>query len=273
MDAEASLERGDLDAALKALQGQIRKAPAEAKLRVFLFQLLCVLGHWDKALRQLQVAADLDAGALAMAATYRNAVQAEALRESVFAGERDPVVFGEPQRWIALLVEALRVSAHGDAARAQALRAEAFEDAPATAGRIDGADCAWIADADMRLGPVLEGVVDGRYCWMPFQYIQRIHLDAPTDLRDLVWAPAQVTWINGGESVVLIPVRYAGTTAQADAGLKLARRTEWIDLGADCFAGLGQRMLTTDKDEYPLLAIREIVLDQSGLATGTSEHG
>ena len=32
-----------------------------------------------------------------------------------------------------------------------------------------------------------------------------------TDLRDLVWAPAQLTFSNGGETVALLPVRYAGT--------------------------------------------------------------
>jgi type VI secretion system protein ImpE len=262
MDAEEALRQGDLDVALKQLQAQIRKQPADAKLRVFLFQLLAVLGQWNKALVQLDLAAELAASALPMQATYRDAVQAEVLREGIFAGERDPVVFGEPQRWIALLVEALRVSARGDAEHAQALRSEAFGTAPATAGRIDGAAFSWIADADMRLGPVLEGIVNGRYTWIPFQHVQRIQIEEPVDLRDLVWAPAQVTWSNGGESVVLIPVRYPGSAASEDSSLRLARRTEWVELGAECFTGLGQRMLATDTDDYPLLGVREIAFGQ-----------
>ena len=47
------------------------------KLRVFLFQLLCVLGQWERALTQLNVAAELDAQALAMAQMYREALQCE----------------------------------------------------------------------------------------------------------------------------------------------------------------------------------------------------
>jgi type VI secretion system protein ImpE len=273
MDAEEALRQGNLDVALKQLQARIRKQPADSKLRVFLFQLLAVLGQWNKALVQLDVAAELDASALPMQATYRDAVQAEVLRERIFAGERDPVVFGEPQRWIALLVEALRVRATGDAEHAQSLRAEAFESAPATAGHIDGAAFSWIADADMRLGPVLEGIVNGRYTWIPFQHIQHIQVHEPVDLRDLVWAPAQVTWSNGGESVVLIPVRYAGSAATEDASLRLSRRTEWVDLGADCFAGLGQRTLTTDKDDYPLLGIREISFGPQPAASDPASDG
>ncbi len=86
------------------------------KLRVFLFQLLCVLGQWQRALTQLQVCGELDAGTLAMVNTYRDALQCEAVREAVFAGKTTPMVFGQPQTWVALLVEALQVDARGDAA-------------------------------------------------------------------------------------------------------------------------------------------------------------
>ncbi|MCG6986487.1 MAG: virulence protein SciE type, partial [Thiocapsa sp.] len=215
---------------------------------------------WDRALAQLNVAAELDAGALGMAATYRGAVQSEPLRERIFRGDCDPLVFGPPQRWIALLVEALRVEGRGDIAQAQRLRSEAFESAPAIPGQIDGVAFAWIADADQRLGPVLEGIINGRYSWIPYMNVSRIRVEEPVDLRDLVWAPAEVTWNNGGESVVLIPVRYPGSATSGDSRLTLARRTEWIESGEGSFHGLGQRMLATDVDEYPLLEVREISL-------------
>ena len=32
----------------------------------------------------------------------------------------------------------------------------------------------WIADADDRLGPVLEAIVNGRYYWVPFERVRRI---------------------------------------------------------------------------------------------------
>lgn len=273
MDAETALREGNLDAALEQLQAQIRSAPADPKLRVFLFQLLAILGRWDKAGAQLKVAADLDAGNLAMHATYQDAVKAEVFRADVFAGRRDPVIVGEPEEWMARLFEALRVEHLGHSDQAHSLRSTALESAPTTPGRADQVPFDWIADADNRLGPLLEAVLNGHYAWIPFHRIARLRFEEPTDLRDLVWTPAQITWTNGGEAIALIPTRYPGTTETNDASLRLARRTEWIELGGNLFAGLGQRMLVTDSAEYPLLSLHEIVLNVSDEASGTHTDG
>ena len=58
--AEQAVREGDLDGALRNLQDQVRKEPSKAELRVFLFQLLAVMGQWERANTQLNVAvADL----------------------------------------------------------------------------------------------------------------------------------------------------------------------------------------------------------------------
>ncbi len=158
--AERSVREGDLAGALMALQEQVRKTPARADLRVFLFQLLSVLGEWDRALTQLNVAAELDAATLAMAQMYRETLRCERLRADVFAGRRSPMVFGEPDEWMALLVESLLVTGTPRAGEADSLRARAFEVAPPSAGSIDGKAFEWIADADMRLGPVCEAIIN-----------------------------------------------------------------------------------------------------------------
>ena len=59
---------------------------------------------------------------------------------------------------------------------------------------------AWIADADPRLGPVLEVFVNGNYMWVPFARVHAMQFDPPADLRDQVWMPARFTWSNGGEA-------------------------------------------------------------------------
>jgi type VI secretion system protein ImpE len=61
MGAEEALKQGDLDAALADLTDRVRRSPADARLRTFLFQLFAVLGQWDRALSQLDVAGELDA--------------------------------------------------------------------------------------------------------------------------------------------------------------------------------------------------------------------
>lgn len=260
MLAEQHLKEGNPGEALAALQQAVRGDPGNPKLRIFLFQLLAVLGQWDRALNQLTVVGELDAGALAMVQTYREALRCEALRAQVFAGHRTPLLFGDPEPWLALLVEAVRVGAQGKQSQAQALRDEAFDGAPTTSGEADGTRFAWISDADPRLGPVLEAIVNGRYYWVPFHRIAEIRIEEPADLRDVVWTPAAFRWANGGESVGLIPTRYPGSEASEDPRIVLARRTEWAPEEGQ-YAGLGQRMLATDGGEYPLMALRSVVLD------------
>ncbi|VDC32768.1 type VI secretion system accessory protein TagJ [Pseudogemmobacter humi] len=259
-DAIAHLKAGDPDAALAALSAQVRSRPGDAKLRIFLFQLLCVQGDWQRAVTQLKLCAELDPLAIPMAQAYREAIICEVFRESVFAGEKRPLVFGEPQDWIALLLESLQALGQGRIPQAAELRARAFDSAPATPGSLNGTDFGWIADADSRLGPVLEAVIDGKYYWVPFNRLTSMELDPPEDLRDKVWMPARLRFANGGESVAMIPTRYAGTTARGDGAAKLALATEWQDAGGETWCGLGQRLFSTDGGDLALMDIRALRL-------------
>lgn len=261
MNPEQSLREGKLAEALNQLQQQVRQNPADAKLRVFLFQLLAVMGQWERAMNQLNVAGDMDSSTLSMVQTYREALRCELLRTEVFAGRRSPLVFGDPEQWLALLIQALQPYAEGHYDKAAALHEQALEAAPATAGTIDDQPFQWISDADPRLGPVLEAVVNGRYYWISFSNIHRIEFEAPTDLRDMVWLPAQFTWANGGQTVGLVPARYPGTEQSEDGLLLLARKTDWREVADDLQLGTGQRLLATDTDDYALLDTRVIVLD------------
>jgi type VI secretion system protein ImpE len=242
------------------LQEQVRAKPADPRLRIFLFQLLCVLGQWERALNQLDVASGLDTEALAMAKTYGDAVRCEAIRDDVFAGKKSPMIFGQPDQWLALLIESLLEAGRGAHARSQDLRTQAFEEAPSSAGDIDGRPFAWIADADSRLGPVLEAVINGRYYWVPFARLLKVQIEPPEDLRDIVWMPAHLQFGNGGESVALVPTRYAGSDDAADGLIALARKTIWEEMAPDMYRGLGQRVLATDGDETPLMEVRTITL-------------
>jgi type VI secretion system protein ImpE len=261
MDAQQLIAKGKLAQALAALQDLVRKDASNPKHRIFLFQLLCVMGQWHRALTQLNVAAELDAATLPMAQTYREAIQCEALRADILAGKRLPLVFGEPRPWLVLLLEALKFDTSGDVVAAARAREQALEQAPAIGGEIDGQRFAWLADADQRLGPVLEAVVNGRYFWIPFERISRIEIDAPVDLRDVAWMPANFTWTSGAQTVGLIPTRYADTVACGVDELLLARRTEWFERGRMSGYGLGQRMFATDAGDYALMDVRSIAFD------------
>jgi len=88
------------------------------------------------------------------------------------------------------------------------LRQRAFDAAPGLTGRLHDDQgehaFAWLADADMRLGPVLEAFVHGRYYWVPLERLARVRLDPPEDLRDAVWMPAHLDLRGGGEALALL---------------------------------------------------------------------
>jgi len=259
--AEENVKAGRLDEALSDLQAQVRKNPADARLRVFLFQLLVVRGEWDRALTQLKVASDMDASTVAMFKTYQEALRCEVLRAEVFAGRRTPLLFGKPAEWMALLVEALRLTATEKYEEARSLRERAFESAPAMAGKIDDQPFAWIADADSRLGPLMEAIVNGRYYWIPFSRVKEVRIEKPQDLRDIAWMPASLSLANGGDVVAFIPTRYPGSEKANDPRLVMARSTEWLERPGETFLGLGQRLWTTDQGEHALMDVRVVQID------------
>ena len=177
--SRAALQSGDVRSAMDLLKSEVRRAPRDVRLRIFLFQLFCITGEWDRALTQLSVLGELDAGTSAMVQTYQVAIRCEVLRAKVFAGQRSPTVLGDPGEWLPLLIEATRLLASGEPQRAAQLRDAAFETAPPSAAMVNGTAHDWLADADPRLGPATEAIIDGKYVWIPYERIRTITFDPP----------------------------------------------------------------------------------------------
>lgn len=245
------------------VQNLVRQKPTDDKLRIHLFQLYVQEGKWQKALAQLQVAAQLDAAHKMMAQAYRLAIRSELLREDVFRGNRSPNVLGQPLQWISYLVEALQEDGKGNSSVASNLRLEAFEDATVVAGRLDDQPFDWIADADSRLGPVLEVFVNGDYYWLPFETISEIKIEPPCDLRDLVWLPAHVKLVNEGYHPMLLPARYPLIDDSIDDAHLQSRLTSWTSIEEDLSRGQGVKVLATNSSEASILDVRSIHLEQA----------
>lgn len=275
--AEAAVRAGDPQGALASLTAAVKANPSKPELRVFMAQLLCVLGQWERAHTQLNVVAELDAGTGPMREMVGHALRCELLRAAVFAGQRSPMVFGQPDEWLAQLIESLLQAGQGAQALSAQLAQSAFDAAPATRGLINGEPFEWIADADSRLGPVLEAMVNGRYYWIPFARLASVDIEPPTDLRDMVWLPAQLRFANGGEVIAMLPTRYPGSERSDDEQILMARKTEWRRDGSDAerWLGLGQRVLVTDQGEHDLLSVRSIQLDTEPLdpVQASAGHG
>jgi len=253
---------GSVAGAIAAMEARVQQQPAAADPRWSLFQWLCVIGDWPRALRQLQVAAQLAPDFAATALAYREFIQAEAFRQEVFTGRREPGFLLPAPPWMARLQEALAYAQAGDSAAADASRERALSEAPASPGTHDGSCFGWITDTDTRLGPTCEIVTAGRYAWLPFAQMRKLELAEPAGLLDLVWRPACITLADGTVSRGFVPVRYPGSEQGSDA-IRLARETNWTEAGETGVIALGQKTWMTDAGDVAFLDVNTLILGEA----------
>lgn len=269
-----SLDDMPLEARLARIEARVRAQPTTATHRWALFQVLCAMGQWARAIQQLQVYAQLSPDEAQAAQAYRDLIRAERWRAKVVAGRERPGFVFEPPLWVEGLIEALRLSANGQVDDADRARERALDQAPLVNARTSRFLFDWVADSDSRLGPVCEIVTAGHYRWLPFSDIAAWQIAVPTKLIDLVWAPCALTLVDGTAVRGFMPARYpgsegagseAGGCGEAGAGdgepddgcdaLRLGRRTRWQEVGRTGVIALGQKTWTTSAGEFGLFEL------------------
>jgi type VI secretion system protein ImpE len=60
----------------------------------------------------------------------------------------------------------------------------------------------------------------------------------------------------------LIPTRYPGSENSTDGQIQLAKKTDWLEIRPEVFAGLGQRSFSSNHSDYALMDIREIKFNE-----------
>lgn len=224
---------GRLESAIESLGVELRSNPTDTQRRVFLFELLTFAGEYDRASKQLDVLARGGPDNELAVLPYRASLQGERVREHMFST--------------------------GD-----------FPSTPAPSpisGTLNGRPFASIEDADPRLGARLEVMAGGRYMWIPFAYVDAIHLEAPRHLRDLRWAPARVSTnaqMKDAElGEVLLPALSPIAWKLEDPELRLGRAADWVELPDGSFTPVGQKLLRVDDEYVPLLEMRDLVITPS----------
>jgi type VI secretion system protein ImpE len=228
MSAQELFKAGKLNEAIEALGVEVRNNPTDARRRTFLFELLCFKGDYDRAEKHLNLLADVSPDARVGAILYFSALHAERLRQELFEKKDYPVV------------------PDSDDSRGGTLNGKPFE---------------MLEDADPRVGPRLELFAAGAYLWIPFEHIESIEIEPPKRLRDLLWAPALVrTGPKFKDKEVgegLLPVLAPFSWRHADDNVKLGRATEWAEIDGSSVPS-GQRVISVDGEDIPLLEIRRI---------------
>jgi type VI secretion system protein ImpE len=227
---------GRLTEAVEALGIELRQHPTDARRRAFLFELLCFGGEYERAVKQLDVLGAASKEAELGALLYKGAIRAQREREALFADGAFPL-----------------------------------DPAPGVRGTINGRPFTSLEDADPRIGPRLECFAAGKYLWLPFAHLASVSMAAPTTLRDTLW-PTVV--VRTGPSVrdlelgeVLLPVMAVGSATQPDDEIRLGRVTDWMPLPDGGDAPVGLKVWLVDGEEFPLLELRELVIEP---ATGAA---
>jgi len=230
---------GELTAAIKVLGDELRSNPLDAKRRTFLFELLCFAGEYDRAEKQLDVLASFDTKSIPGMLLYRSAIHAERTRQEMFRAGSLPAR-GEPP--------------------------------PDRGGQWNGKSFEYLGDADDRISDNIEMFIAGGYTWVPTKYIERLEIEPPVSLRDLLWARARVDASPEfrlqelGE--VLLPVIAPLSYLSGDDAVKLGRVSVW-EPGADGSEHLtGQKLLLVDGEEVPLLEVRSVIFNRSHAPAG-----
>jgi len=264
------LQENSINDAIRQVEDAIKAQPTNADLRAALVQLLCLMGNWQRAKKQLHSWQTLKP--LAQPTTYllMQSVEAEIQRQEVFSGCASPMWLTTEENWMLQMLKALHQDAKNKTTEAANLREQALDAAIASRGQLTLATSEeqkiepfnWLMDGDGRLGPICELALNGNYYWLPFTAIAEIQFQAPKSAIDLVWSHALVRLTDGREQVCQLPARYPLQPNSNDA-LLLGKLTEWHALGhSPHYAGSGLKTWLSDKTELPLHSLRRLSFDR-----------
>lgn len=257
-DATDHFQAGRLADAVAAALAEVKASPGDTGKRVFLAELMCFTGDFERADRQLDVIGDQDPGAALGLALFRQLVRAAQARAEYFSAGRVPEFLAPPEAHLQALLAAgvaLREGREDEAAR---LAAEAEAIRPSCPGRIDDTEFDDFRDIDDMVAPVFEVLTStGKYYWVPAERVLAAEFHPPQRSRDLLWRRVTMSVADGPDGDVYLPVVYAaaGPAGTEDAA-RLGRVTEWLGGDGAPARGVGQRCWLAGETAVPILQAR-----------------
>ncbi len=264
MTAKELIKAGRLSEARMVLIEEVKNRPSDVGARTVLFQVLSLLGEWDKALRHLDMISTQDPRRTIGVHTYLNNVKAEQERAKVMKGAQLPSVMPEPPVYMHDYLDYLDAIRAGKSDGARASLALIDEARPVVLGTINGKHFGGMSDTDARLYAFLEAFVHERYVWIPIEAIRELIIHEPKDSFDLIWVTASITTWEGLSMNCSMPVTYPGTDEASDEQLKLGRLTDWAPLVGGMSRGLGQHVYAIGDEDVSILEIRSINFELAG---------
>ncbi|HJQ68322.1 MAG TPA: type VI secretion system accessory protein TagJ [Blastocatellia bacterium] len=256
--AKELFEAGRLQAAIDEVTNRVKANPNDTQQRILLFELLLFAGEWDRAERHADVIAHQSMEAGLGVQVYRNNIKSERDRSRLFSDGLRPHFIGDPPAYVELHLSAINRIREGNIAEARETLDRAEEDRPAFAGAFNGQRFSDFRDYNDVVGPVLEAIVQDQYTWIPFEQITSLEIEAPKQLRDLVWTSARIETTDGTSGEIYIHTLYEGSGLNPSDLVRLGRMTDWKDAGADLYLASGLRLFLIDGEDRALLDARRI---------------
>lgn len=265
MQAKELFAAGDLSAATRAVTEQVKSRPTDLASRTFLFELLCFAGELDRAQKQLEVIGQQNPDAEWATQVYANLLEAERQRRRFYRESLKPEYFLDPPAYLELRVKAAGELREGRAAEALELIERSDAEAPEVIARLPDDRSGPVRDCDDLLAPVLEFMILRDYAWVPWEQVSELEITAPEKPRDLIWAPARLTLVDGTQRRGYLPALYCNSYADGDDRVKLGRMTDWssADGEAGPLVARGLHTLAIGDDDFGLLEIRKLTFQTS----------
>jgi protein involved in temperature-dependent protein secretion len=237
----AAFGDGDYVGLCKALRASDMAAAPAGKAMTAVF--LALIGEYDEARRLRASAPGFE--------PYDGIIEGERQRA---ARQRDPQAAGalsaaEPLPFLGVYAGMAVALLQRDEALIPTIQRDAAA-IPPVPGRLVGHDgkvrtFRSILDSDDAIGQMLEAYTASGLLYVPFASLRRIELAPPRSLVDRLVPRTMITMRNGGQSMVFVPLLYAGSTTHRDDTIRTGRMTTW-DYCAGARRALGQRDFVLD---------------------------
>jgi type VI secretion system protein ImpE len=264
MTAKDLMKAGRLSEARRVLIEEVKSKPSDVGARTVLFQVLFLLGEWDKALRHLDMISTQDPQRAIGVQAYLNNVKAEQERLKVLQGGQLPSIMPELPKYFPEYLDYLDALKSGKFEDARAKLTHIDQARPAVQGTFNGKPFEGFSDTDARLFAFLETFVHERYVWIPLETVRELIVHEPKNSLDLIWVTASITTWEGLSMNCSMPVIYPETSLAQDDQLKLGRHTEWAPLGSGLSKGVGQHVYAIGDKDVAILEIRSVIFELAG---------
>jgi type VI secretion system protein ImpE len=263
-DAKQLFQDGALAAAIEAQLALVRQRPTDAAARALLIDLLCFMGDFERADKQLDLLVAQNVDLTVAAALSRQLARAGIARREVFEKGRAPELLSGATGFVPEALRGLLELRDGRTAQA----GEAFAAAEAArvprGGTCNGVRFDDLRDADDTCAGVLEVLTStGKYYWVPLSEVASIEFRPPTLARDLLWRRALLDVRTGPDGEVFIPAIYPTPIPDGpDAdSLRLGRETKWLETPGAPVRGLGLRLFLVGEEAQSIHELQTVTFD------------